>query len=223
MSKPIFLFSRGGASIIRPSFVLLLSIFAPSQSLSADEAIRNWPAAEIRIVDARLSDMNGSPIDFARDAIKDRIVAINFIYSSCRTLCPLSSATFKLLQDRLSDRLGKDVWLISLTLDPQSDTPDRLREFADQFEPAPAWLWLTGAPANMETVLQGLGVSVANFREHAPLTLIGDAKFGRWTQLNAMPSPTQIEAELKRLWAAREVDAAAEPSAWSAQDKAPTP
>jgi len=218
-------FLNFGASNFRAAFLLvpLLSVFMSIQAFCADGVSgRSWPTSDVRIAEARLVDIHGHSVDFARDAVADRIVVINFIYSSCRTLCPFSSAIFSSLQERLGSRLGRDVWFISLTLDPRSDTPDRLEAFANQFEPSPAWMWLTGAPSDMEEVLSGLGASAANFKEHAPLILIGDAKFGRWTALNSTPSPTQIEGELKRLWAAREASATAGVSA-AAQSKSATP
>jgi protein SCO1 len=159
--------------------------------------------SNIRLADVQITDRDGRGIEFAKEAIGDRIVAINFIYTNCRTLCPFQSATFKLLQDRLGDRLDRDVRLISLSLDPSSDTPERLKDFSDNFDPAPGWLWLTGQRQAMDSVLQGLGVSAQEFKKHTPLILVGDAKFGRWTQLNALPSAAQIEQEVNRLWAAR--------------------
>lgn len=189
------------------AFVLLaLScayVASPCDAQGEPAKERSVSLSEIRLVDAILIDKDGQSIDFAKEAIGDRIVVINFIYTSCRTLCPFASATFKLVQDRLGPRLGKYVRLITLTLDPLSDMPQRLHEFADQFEPGPDWLWLTGTAVDIESVLQGLGVNAANFKEHAPLTLIGDARYGRWTQLNVLPNPAQIDAEVTRMLRAR--------------------
>jgi protein SCO1/2 len=188
---------------------LLLSIFfaggvaLPAASQAELVKSSGSSRSEIRLADVNLVDKEGHGIAFAREAVADRIVVINFVYSKCRTLCPLTSAMFKALQDRLGARLGKDVWLLSITLDPAADTPLRLKEFADQFEPNPGWLWLTGKATDIESVLNGLGASSANVKEHAPLTLIGDGKYGVWTQLNVLPSPARIETELERLWVAR--------------------
>jgi protein SCO1/2 len=192
--------------------------------VSVSRALADTPQtpsrSDIRLADVQLADRDGRAIDFAKEAIGDRIVAIDFIYTNCRTLCPFQSATFKLLQDRLVDRLGRDVWLISLSLDPSSDTPKRLKDFSDNFDPAPGWLWLTGRRQAMDSVLQGLGVSASDFKEHAPLILVGDAKFGRWTQLNALPAAAQIEKEINRLWAARHATSTAAPSG-DEQNRAP--
>jgi protein SCO1 len=165
---------------------------------------RPSPRSDIHLANVQMINRDGRTIDFATDAAGDRIVVIDFIYTNCRTLCPLASATFKLLQDRLGDRLGRDVRLISLSLDPSSDTPERLKDFSDNFDPAPGWLWLTGRREAMDSALQGLGVTPSGFKEHAPLILVGDVKFGRWTQLNALPSAAQIEQEVDRLWSARQ-------------------
>lgn len=188
----------------RVSAVVFASIVAficapPAQAGAAPEDGRS----DIRLADVLMTDRNGRQIRFATEAVGDRIVAINFIYTNCRTLCPFASATFKLTQDRLGDRLGREVRLISLSIDPSADTPERLKEFSDSFEPAPGWLWLTGQRQAMDSALQGLGIVASDFKEHAPLTLVGDAKFGRWTQFNSLPNPTQIEAEINRLWAMR--------------------
>ncbi|WP_424363328.1 SCO family protein [Methylocystis parvus] len=159
--------------------------------------------SDIRLIDATLVDKNGRDVAFPRDAVGDRIVVVNFVFTSCQTLCPLASATFKLAQDRLGAHMEDDVRLITLTLDPQTDTPQRLREFADQFEPGSNWLWLTGKAMDVRSVLRGLGVSDDNFTAHPPATLIGDTKNGHWTQINVQATPAQIEAEVTRMFAAR--------------------
>jgi protein SCO1/2 len=165
---------------------------------SAKEAL-----VEINLVDSILIDQDGRRVKFASQAIGDRIVVINFIYTTCGTVCPLISATFKQLQDKLGQRLGKDVWLVSISLDPVTDTPARLKEYAARYHAKPGWLWFTGNATNVERVLNGLGTTLANFREHAPLTLVGDGKRGLWVQLNSLMGPQQIRAELDDLWAAR--------------------
>jgi protein SCO1 len=158
---------------------------------------------EVKLLDSILIDQDGRPVKFASQAIGDRIVVINFIYTTCGTVCPLISATFKQLQDKLGQRLGKDVWLVSISLDPVTDTPARLKEYAARYHAKPGWLWLTGNATDVEQVLNGLGTTSANFREHAPLILVGDGKSGLWVRFNTLMGPQHIRAELDGLWAAR--------------------
>lgn len=169
----------------------------------ANVDIVEQPTVKVNLVDATLVDQEGHSVKFASQAVGNHIVAINFIYTSCNTLCPLASAIFKQLQDKLAKRLGRDIWLISISLDPLTDTPARLKEYANKYHSNSGWLWLTGSASDVEQVLTGLGTTSANFREHAPLTLIGDGKNGTWIQFNAITGPEQIRAELERMWSAR--------------------
>ena len=187
----------------------LVSLFGYVEPIPAAEAeFVNVAGTEdtfagVKLVDAALIDQDGRPVKFSSQVVSDRIVAINFIYTTCSTVCPLVSATFKRLQDKLGDRLGRDVWLVSISLDPVTDTPARLKEYAARYHAKPGWLWLTGDAMDVEQVLNGLGTTSANFREHAPLTLVGDGKRGRWVRFNALTGPQQISAELDGLLVTR--------------------
>jgi protein SCO1 len=166
-------------------------------------AMVEQPFVKVNLVDATLVDQDVRPVKFASQAIGDRIVAINFIYTTCNTMCPLVSAIFKQLQDKLAKHLGKDVWLVSISLDPITDTPARLKEYAAHYHANPGWLWLTGNASDVEKVLTGLGTTSANFRNHLPQILVGDGKLGTWVQFNALTGPEQIRAELDHMRTAR--------------------
>lgn len=161
---------------------------------------------DVRLVDAPLLDQDGHPVKFASDAVGDRIVAINFVYTGCTTLCPLTSATFKKVQTLLKAKSDAEVRLISLSLDPETDTPARLKDYAARHHAAPGWLWLTGSRAGMEQVLKGLGAYTAEFRDHPPQVLVGDGRSGRWTRFNSLPAPDRIRQELERYQGERRHD-----------------
>jgi protein SCO1/2 len=153
----------------------------------------------IRLIDSTLVDQDGQPARFASEAIGDRIVAINFIYTSCTTVCPLLSATFKSLQGKLGGHLGKDVRLISISLDPATDTPARLKDSAVRFKAKPGWVWLTGNKPEVDLVLKGLGTSSASFAEHAPLVVVGDGRRGQWNRFYGLTGPEQIRQKVEEL------------------------
>lgn len=156
------------------------------------------PSAKVRLPDLPLTDQEGHSLRFASEAVGKSVVAINFIYTSCTTLCPLTSATFKSVQSRLKDRLGKDVRLISMSLDPATDTPARLKAYAARYNAGSGWLWLTGEPGNMKQVLTGLGAYTASIQEHPPQVLVGDGASGRWTRFNTLPGPDRIRATMEK-------------------------
>jgi len=162
--------------------------------------------ADVQLVDAPLLDQDGNAIRFASEAVGEHIVAINFVYTGCTTLCPLTSATFGKVQGRLKSGPTDDIRLISLSLDPGTDTPARLKDYAARHHAGPGWLWLTGRRGEMEQVLKGLGAYTADFRNHPPQVLVGDGQSGQWTRFNSLPAPDRIRQELERYRAARRRD-----------------
>ena len=176
----------------------------PPGTVAKPAAVDIDPSENVKLLDATLVDQEGQAVRFASEAVGDRIVAINFIYTSCTTTCPLASATFKRLQERLGERLGKEVRLISVSLDPVTDTPARLKDYAGRYKAKPGWVWLTGHKAEVDQVLNGLGTSSANFTEHPPLVMVGDGRRGRWSRFYALPGPEQILKKVEALLADRQ-------------------
>ena len=157
----------------------------------------------VELLDLDLLDQNAKQIKFASEAIASKIVALNFVYTSCNTTCPLITAIFANLQKKLGDRLGQQVRLVSLSINSMTDTPARLKEYADRFHAGPDWIWLTGDKQHVEKVLKGLGVYTADYAEHPPTILVGDAEQNTWFRFNGLPSPNQIAAKIDTLLVAR--------------------
>jgi protein SCO1/2 len=172
--------------------------------LLARKQVEALGAIDVKLLDLELVDRDGSPVRFKSEAMADRIVAIDFVYTTCTTICPILSALFAQAQDQLGARLGKEAWLVSLSLDPTRDTPKRMAAQARKFGAGPGWLWLTGEKMAVDRVLAGLDAYTADFESHASMILIGDAKRGTWTRLFGFPSPDEIVARIEELIAARQ-------------------
>jgi protein SCO1/2 len=168
-------------------------------------------AAQVTLHDSQLVDVGGRTVRFKSEAVGDRIAVIGFIYTSCATICPVTSAVLADVQDiliaKLGERFGRDVKLISLTVDPITDTPERLKDYAEGFRSTEGWLWLTGEKPKMDRVLSGLGAYVADFTTHSAAILVGDARSGEWTRLFGIPNPSDIVDRVEQLLAARELAA----------------
>lgn len=202
ISVDLFARGQGGRrrNIVVAATTMLLAIAAPLLSVAAS----GRSDARVDVVEVATIDQDGRALKFASEVIGDRIVVVNFIYTSCKTLCPLSSAIFARLQEMLlQSEAGKDARLVSITLDPRSDTPRRLKASAQQYDAGARWLWITGSEADIAALTNGLGASAVNFRDHDSLTLVGDARNARWTAFNALPGPEQLLAEVERLASAR--------------------
>lgn len=144
-----------------------------------------------RIPDAEVSDQNGNALNFYSDLIKGKVVAINFIFTTCTTICPPLTATFRRVQEDAKAK-GLDVQLISVSVDPVTDTPERMRDFASKFKAEPGWAFVTGEKAQIDSVLQALGAAVANKNDHTPMILIGNDGTDYWTRAYGLTSPAKI-------------------------------
>jgi cytochrome oxidase Cu insertion factor (SCO1/SenC/PrrC family) len=145
----------------------------------------------MNIPDTELLDQNGRKIHFYTDLVKGHTVVINFIFTTCTTICPPLTATFRRVQQEAAAR-GLDVQLISVSVDPTTDTPERMRDFASKFKAEPGWAFVTGDKGQIDSVLQALGVAVANKNDHTPMILIGNDTTDYWTRAYGLTSPTKI-------------------------------
>ena len=158
-------------------------------------------AAKVVLRGDPLLDQTGKRVRLADDVIGGRIAVVNFVFTTCTTVCPVTSATFQQLQGRLGAALGKEVVLISISVDPLSDTPERLHEYAGRYQARAGWTWLTGAKPNVDAVLKGFGAYTPNFEDHPSMVLVGDA--GGWTRFLGFPAVDQLLARVGDLRAAR--------------------
>jgi len=139
--------------------------------------------------------------------IGDRIVVMDFVYTSCTTVCPVISAVFGQVQDKLGEQLGDEVVLVSVSVDPVRDTPQRLKAYAATHNAKPGWIWLTGGKRTMDEVLDGLGAYSPNFEDHPSMVLVGDGRSGEWSRFFGFPSPDRIMDQVNALQAARQTAA----------------
>ena len=184
--------------------VSLVAGMAVAGAVVADAGERVPSAAEVKVMDLALMDQQGLARKFQTDVIGDRMAVLNFVYTSCKTSCPMASAVFGQVQERLGARLGQDVVLVSLSIDPVTDRPSRLLDAADLFHAKPGWSWLTGDKATVDRVLHGLGVYLSNIADHPTMVMIGDGKTGKWVRLLGFPSPDDIMTHLGRVQLARQ-------------------
>jgi protein SCO1 len=123
---------------------------------------------------------DGKTLNFYDDVIKGKIVLISFIYTNCPDLCPLTTARMTQLEDKLGDRVGRDIFFISMTVDPVRDTPEKLKEFATAFGVGPGWLFLTGRPEHIKAINAKLGDKSQKLSEHRNEIVLGNDATGEW-------------------------------------------
>lgn len=149
------------------------------------------PFSSMKIPNARVVDQDGKQLDFYTDLIKGKTVAINFIFTTCTASCPPLTATFRRVQQDAQER-SLDLHLISVSVDPSVDTPERLHDFAAKFKAEPGWTFVTGNKGEIDSVLEALGVLVANKNDHTPMILIGNDVADYWTRAYGLSSPATL-------------------------------
>lgn len=165
-------------------------------------------AADVDLRDRTLVDRDGRELRFVSDVIGENIVVMDFVYTTCTTVCPVLSAIFGQVQKGLGERLGTDVHMVSVSVDPGRDTPERLKAYAAGLKARPGWVWLTGDKTSIDKVLRGLGAYTPDFEDHPSMILVGDARSGTWKRFFGFPGPDKILAAVEELETARQVASA---------------
>jgi len=154
-------------------------------------ATENYSFSSMQIPNVRVLDQNGKALDFYSDLVKGQNVAINFIFTTCTTVCPVLTATFRRVQTEL-EASQSNVKLISISVDPTIDTPERLRDFADKFKAGPGWTFVTGEKSEIDSLLQRLGAGLGNKNDHTSMVLIGNDPADVWTRTYGLSSPSVL-------------------------------
>ena len=151
--------------------------------LSSSYATAQQPAlspAEKYFSDVELINQDGQKVRFYSDVLKNKVVIINAFFSTCTSVCPPMSRNLEKIQDALGDRLGKDAFLVSISVDPENDTPTRLKEYSRRFHARPGWMFLTGKKENVDWALYKLGQYVETKGDHSTVVIIGNEAKGLW-------------------------------------------
>jgi protein SCO1/2 len=130
--------------------------------------------------DVELINQDGQKMRFYSDVLKDKVVIINTFFSTCTSVCPPMNRNLEKVQEALGGRLGKDAFIVSLTVDPVVDTPPRLKEYSRRFHARPGWIFLTGKKENVDWALYKLGQYVQTRDDHTTIIIIGNEPKGLW-------------------------------------------
>ena len=139
-----------------------------------------------------LVTQDGQTVRLYDDLIKDKIVLINFIYASCKEVCPLVTARMAQVQQALGDHVGHDIFLYSISLDPLHDTPAVLKQHAKAFHAGPGWLFLTGKPEDIEIARYKLGERGKGLTDHGNGAMAGNGATGEWERTSLFQDTGQL-------------------------------
>jgi protein SCO1 len=189
--------SLAGASVC--GLVLPAGAQAPAGVSSAP--VWNWkpPAWP----DVEVLDQAGRKLRFARDLLTGRTVAVSFVFTTCSSICSPITAGLSSVQRRMRQRMGRDIHLLSITIDPLNDTPAVLAQYAAKFEAGPGWTFVTGSRGSIDRVLAAFGMSSGgDLSDHSPYIYLGNETARAWTRVHGLSDPGVVAATLERAAAA---------------------
>jgi protein SCO1 len=153
------------------------------------------PAEQMRryFPNVPLQTHDGRSVRFYDDLVKGRKVIINFTFTSCTGTCPRTSSNLARVQEMLGDRIGKDIFLVSISIDPEHDTPERLKTYAESFGARPGWTFATGRREDVDNIRRRLGLwDSPDFTQHMGLLTFGNEPEGKWAATPALDTPKNI-------------------------------
>ena len=166
---------------------------------SASRVMRNRWGADY-FPNLPLVNQDGVTVRFYDDLLKDKNVAINIIYTSCKDECPLETANLVRLQKMLGERVGRDIHFYSISIDPETDTPEVLKAYAKRFNVGPGWQFLTGKPEDVKRIVRKIGLSrdsdARNRDGHTASLMIGNVPGGLWLRNSAVDNPSFLAAKI---------------------------
>lgn len=180
---------------------LIVAAVVPTSSASSGTSSAN--AVKVQVHDLMVVNQDGKKGKFKSDFIGDRFAAITFTYTTCTTICPVLDAIFIRVQDKLGKRLGKEVVLISMSIDPLTDIPQRMKEYQKRLNGKPGWEFITGNKPDIDKILKGLDMYAPDIYTHPPSVFVVDGKKGVWKRMYGFPSPDSVLKALKELEDAR--------------------
>jgi cytochrome oxidase Cu insertion factor (SCO1/SenC/PrrC family) len=192
----------------------MLAVAFPTGHAAQSQASRaqnpkfaNEQASRSYFTDLQLLDQEGRRVRFYSDVLKDKVVLISFIYTSCKDACPVIMHRLSQVKDQLGEAFGKQVFFITMSVDPVRDTPQVLAKYARQHHAEhPGWVFLTGEKANVARILTKLGQYSEKPEAHSTMLLAGNVGTRHWTKVGPTVSVAGVAAKLQDL--ARESSAA---------------
>lgn len=156
----------------------------PSGTTTSQLSEADRERARRYFTDTELTTHEGKKVRFYSDMLDDRVVVINVMYTSCKGACPLMTQKLIQVSESLGDAYGNDIHFISISNDPETDTPSRLTEFANkQRVNLDGWTFLTGSKPEVDALLKKIGLYTPQFEQHKALVLLGNTRNAHWQKV----------------------------------------
>jgi protein SCO1 len=168
------------------ALVAFIFIFAGSLYAQDQPAPVALPVPDIEVV-----NQDGRHVRFNSQVIEGRVAIVTGFFTTCSSMCPITQEKLSQVAKLLGPRLGKDVVIVSVSVDPQNDTAARMKDWGEKFHIGPGWTLVSGNPAEVDTLLKSLGLSVPLPQRHQSALMVGSAATG-WVRISSWSSPEKL-------------------------------
>ncbi|MBE0616982.1 MAG: SCO family protein [Proteobacteria bacterium] len=175
----------------------VLGILLVAAGVAAADVPYQRSVAQYKLPDVVLVNQDGEKVRLRKLLESDRPVVVDFIYGTCTTICPVLSASFAYLQKKLGPDVDK-VTLVSISIDPENDTPQVMKDYLKRYGAKPGWEFLTGSRADINQVMTAFDAYMPDKMSHLPLNFIRSAADGSWARLYGLMSGRDFLAEFQK-------------------------
>jgi protein SCO1 len=191
---------RALVSALTVTFLLFATTVTARAGTAQASPVPDSPWGASYFPNVPLITQDGKKVRFYDDLIKGKVVAVNFIFTGCSASCSMETARLREVQDLLGERMGKDVFFYSISIDPDNDTPEALKHYAQKFKVGPGWVFLTGRNEDITLLRQKLGLYMPALqngkKDHNLSLIIGNQGTGRWMKASPFENPHILATQL---------------------------
>jgi protein SCO1/2 len=174
-------------------FIACGSLLAQEPSQASKQATStNDEAAKKYFTDVLLVNQNGEKMRLYSDLLQGKVVVINSFFATCTGSCLPMNRNLEKLQKALVDYMGKEVYFISISVDPTVDTPSNLKAYAKKLNAGPGWYFLSGPKENVDFALKKLGQFVDDKNDHLNIFIIGNERTQLWKKAFGLASDVEL-------------------------------
>ena len=194
MRLPRFLNKTAGLSIAGMGIIALVLLYL-------EGAFERKPWGAQHFPNVVLTTQHGTKVRLYDDLLKGKAVAVNTFFAGCGDVCPLGTAKMLELQKLLGDRVGRDIFFYSISVDPFNDTPQAMQAYADRFNIGPGWLFLTGSEKDVQIASRKLGLgaleATAPRDNHSTTLMVGHEPSGQWMKNSVTDNPRFVAGSIQ--------------------------
>lgn len=188
---------RINRSVVLFLLVLLVLLFCGGSTLAAQQrykrTIESYTAPDITLI-----NQDREQVSLTELINSEQPVMLDFVYATCTTICPVLSISFSTLQKKLGDEADR-VKFVSITIDPENDSPEIMKEYLERYQARPGWDFLTGSRKDIDIAMNAFDAYVPNKMSHYPLTLLRSPKTGKWVRIYGLIGSKDFMQEYRKL------------------------